>query len=567
MRTLFKGGTVITGRGPKRADVLVEGEKVRQVGHLILTPADRTVDVEGCLLFPGFIDAHNHFDLDVCNTTTADDFTTGSRAALKGGTTTVIDFACPNKGESLQYGLDLWHKKADGRTFCDYGFHMTIDDWNESIRAELPEMFRQGVSSFKMYMTYPAMMVGDRDMYWALKELRHLGGICGVHCENAGVIDGMIAEKKAAGLMGPSSHPETRPPYLEAESVSRLLRIAQAADCPVVIVHLTNEEALQEVEHARKRGQKVYVETCPQYLLLDESVYYAPNYSQAARYICAPPIREKANQEVLWRGLRRGEIQTISTDHCSFTLAQKDAGREDFTKIPGGLPGVETRGELIYSYGVAAKKLSLAQMCRVLSENPAKLYGLYPRKGVLAPGSDADIVIYDPGDSHVIRAEDCVANVDYNPYEGFVTAGGIREVWLRGRKTVENGKVLDTVPAGMFSFIFAKNPAVRPVFPTIAFLFILCYNTAVEETARRFSFLEIQRIIQKQGRWTAPVSPRGGIVCTTVRSKTAILPMARASGSRCSSPAAPTTVSTVFSPRRGTLTTVSPSHQKQSSSF
>ena len=211
MRTLFKGGTVITGRGPKRADVLVEGEKVRQVGRLILTPADRTVDVEGCLLFPGFIDAHTHFDLDVCNTTTADDFTTGSRAALKGGTTTVIDFACPNKGESLQYGLDLWHKKADGRTFCDYGFHMTIDDWNESIRAELPEMFRQGVSSFKMYMTYPAMMVGDRDMYWALKELRHLGGICGVHCENAGVIDGMIAEKKAAGLMGP---PVIRRPVL-----------------------------------------------------------------------------------------------------------------------------------------------------------------------------------------------------------------------------------------------------------------------------------------------------------------------------------------------------------------
>ena len=179
---------------------------------------------------------------------------------------------------------------------------MTIDDWNESIRAELPEMIRQGVTSFKMYMTYPAMMVGDRDMYWALKELRHLGGICGVHCENAGVIDGMIAEKKAAGLLGPSSHPESRPPYLEAEAVGRLLRIAQAADCPVVIVHLTNEDALKEVEHARKRGQKVYVETCPQYLLLDESVYYNPDYSQAARYVCAPPIREKANQEVLWRG-------------------------------------------------------------------------------------------------------------------------------------------------------------------------------------------------------------------------------------------------------------------------
>ena len=217
MKYLFRGGTVVSGRGTRRADILVEGEKILEVGRNITRKADQIIDVTGMLLMPGFIDAHTHFDLDVCNTTTADDFTTGSRAALKGGTTTVIDFACPNKGESLQYGLDLWHKKADGRTFCDYGFHMTIDDWNESIRAELPEMIRQGVTSFKMYMTYPAMMVGDRDMYWALKELRHLGGICGVHCENAGVIDGMIAEKKAAGLLGPSSHPESRPPYLEAE--------------------------------------------------------------------------------------------------------------------------------------------------------------------------------------------------------------------------------------------------------------------------------------------------------------------------------------------------------------
>ena len=445
MRTLFKGGTVITGRGSKRADVLVEGEKVRQVGRLILTPADRTVDVEGCLLFPGFIDAHTHFDLDVCNTTTADDFTTGSRAALKGGTTTVIDFACPNKGESLAYGLDLWHKKADGKCYCDYGFHMTIDDWNESIESELDAMFDAGITSFKMYLTYPAMMIGDGAVYRALKALKVRGGIAGVHCENAGVIDERIAELKASGLGADVvSHPVSRPDYLEAEAVSRLLRIAQAADAPVIIVHTTNRASLAEIAAARRRGQTVYVETCPQYLALDDGVYYDPDYSSA------PPIRSQEDSEALWKALRRGEVQTISTDHCSFTLEQKDMGREDFTKIPGGLPGVETRGELIYSYGVAAKKLSLAQMCRVLSENPAKLYGLYPRKGVLAPGSDADIVIYDPGDSHVIRAEDCVANVDYNPYEGFVTAGGIREVWLRGRKTVENGKVLDTVPAGMY---------------------------------------------------------------------------------------------------------------------
>ena len=450
MRTLFKGGTVVSGTGTKRADLLIENEKIVESGRNLKADADKVVDVTGCFLFPGFIDAHTHFDLDVCNTTTADDFATGTRAALRGGTPTVIDFACPNKGESLHYGLDLWHKKADGRTFCDYGFHMTIDDWNESIRAELPDMFAKGISSFKMYMTYPAMMVGDRDMYWALKELKSLGGLCGVHCENAGVIDGMIAERKNSGQFSPACHPLTRPPYLEAEAVSRLLRIAQAAEAPVVIVHLTNQEALKEVQHARDRGQKVYVETCPQYLLLDDSVYFNEDYSQAARYVCAPPIRDKSQQALLWKALRRGDIQTISTDHCSFTLEQKDAGREDFTKIPGGLPGVETRGELIYSYGVAAKRISAQRMCLALSENPARMYGLFPRKGHLRPGADADIVVYDPGASHVIRADDCVANVDYNPYEGFVTAGGIRQVWLRGNLAVENGKVLDETPQGRY---------------------------------------------------------------------------------------------------------------------
>jgi len=449
MKTLLKGGTVVSGTGLRKADVLVEGEKISKIGRYA-GAADQVVDVSGCLLFPGFIDAHTHFDLDVAGTTTADNFFTGSRAALRGGTTTVIDFAAPDKGESLRHGLELWHQKADGKTFCDYGFHMTIDDWNEGIRSELPEMFAAGISSFKMYMTYPAMMIGDRDMYWALKELRRLGGIAGVHCENAGVIDGMIAERKAAGKLSPASHPMTRPPYLEAEAVSRLLRIAQAADAPVVIVHLTNHDALREVEAARKRGQTVYVETCPHYLLLDESVYFNEDYSAAARYICAPPLREKAEQPYLWKALRKGTIQTVSTDHCSFTLEQKDMGREDFTKIPGGLPGVETRGELIYSYGVAKKRISAAQMCKALCENPARLYGLYPRKGLLRRGSDADIVVYDPGASHVIQAENCVANVDYSPYEGFVTSGGIRQVWLRGRKSVENGRVLDEVPQGKF---------------------------------------------------------------------------------------------------------------------
>ena len=442
MKYLFKNGTVVSGRGTRRADVLVENEKILQVGRNLSDPLARAIDVTGKLLMPGFIDAHTHFDLDVCNTTTADDFDSGTKSAIRGGTTTIVDFACPNKGESLHHGLDLWHRKADGKCWCDYGFHMTIDDWNESIRAELPDMFAKGISSFKMYMTYPAMMIGDEAMYKALKKLKEKGGICGVHCENSGVINALIEEKKAAGEMGVSSHPETRPDFLEAEAVSRLLRIAQAVDIPVVIVHLTNAATLAEVTAARRRGQKVYVETCPQYLVLDDSVYYNEDFSRAARYVCAPPLRKPEDCRALWAGLRKGDIQTISTDHCAFTLAQKDAGRGDFTKIPGGLPGVEARGELVYSFGVTTRKISLATMCKVLSENPAKLYGMFPRKGIIAPGADADIVVYDPQADHILRAEDMVSRAGYTPYEGFVTHGSVSQVWLRGKLMVENGHVI-----------------------------------------------------------------------------------------------------------------------------
>ena len=450
MRTLFKGGSVVSGRGVRRADLLVEGEKVVSLGRGLKAEADRIIDVAGCVLFPGFIDAHTHFDLEVAGTVTADGFASGSRAALRGGTTTVIDFACPDKGEPLAGGLARWREKAGGKTFCDYGFHMTIDDWGEDIRRELPEMFAQGISSFKMYMTYPAMMLGDRDLYWALKELKALGGICGVHCENAGVIDGMAAEAAARGELSPASHPRTRPPYLEAEAVGRLLRIAQAAQAPVVIVHLTNGEALDEVRRARKRGQTVYVETCPQYLLLDEELYAQEDFLEAARYVCAPPLRARKEQDELWKALRRGEIQTVSTDHCAFTLEQKALGREDFRKIPGGLPGVETRGELMWSFGVARRRIGAARMCSLLSEDPARLYGLFPRKGILQPGSDADIVVYDPSGGHIIRAEDCVSAAGYTPYEGFAADGGIRQVWLRGRLAVEEGNVLETDPRGRY---------------------------------------------------------------------------------------------------------------------
>ncbi len=442
MKKLLKGGTVVNAHSTRVADVLINGEVVEKIGENLSAEGAEVVDVTGKLLFPGFIDAHTHFDLDVCNTTTADDFYTGGRSALRGGTTMVIDFACPNKGESLQYGLDLWHKKADGKTACDYGFHMTIDDWNESIIAELPKMFDQGVSSFKMYMTYPAMMIGDEAMFLALRKMKELGGIAGVHCENAGVIDALIAEKKAAGELGPESHPKCRPSVLEAEAVSRLLKMAKLADVPVVIVHLSSEAGLREVEAARAHGQKVFVETCPHYLLMEDSLYSKPDF-EGAKYVCAPPLRKKLDNEVLWKAVAEGEIQTVSTDHCSFTLSQKNAGRGDFTKIPGGMPGVETRGVLLYTFGVAQGRITAQRMVEVLSEAPAKLYGAFPRKGQIAEGADADIVVYDPQGTSLITAADQAANVDYAPYEGTEIAGHIAQVWLRGSLRVNEGEILD----------------------------------------------------------------------------------------------------------------------------
>lgn len=441
MKYILKGGTVVGGSVSQRADLLIDGEKIAAVGENLCVEGAQVVDVTGKLLFPGFIDAHTHFDLDVCNTTTADDFTSGTRSAICGGTTMVIDFACPNKGETLGYGLSLWHKKADGKSSCDYGFHMTIDDWNEGIRAEIPQMFEAGIPSFKMYMTYPAMMIGDQDLFSALLELKKYGGIAGVHCENAGVIDALIAQHKKDGKLAPASHPECRPNPLEAEAVAHLLRIAEVADVPVVIVHLSTKEALAEVMTARARGQKVYVETCPHYLLLDDSLYRQPEFIDSAQYICAPPLRTKADQALLWRALANGAIQTVSTDHCSFTLRQKEAGRDDFTKIPGGLPGVETRGVLLYSAGVAEGRITKEQMCALLAENPAKLYGAYPRKGVLQAGSDADIVVYDPEADMTITAENQHSAAGYTPFEGFRTHGSIAQVWLRGQLAVEHGEL------------------------------------------------------------------------------------------------------------------------------
>ncbi len=444
MKTLLKGGCVVSGRGAEQLDVLLEGEKIAAVGRDLAAGDAQTVDCSARLLFPGFIDAHTHFDLEVGGTITADDFASGSRAALRGGTTTVVDFAAPDKGESLARGLARWREKAEGNCACDYGFHMTIDDWSDSISREVGEMLDQGISTFKLYMTYPAMMLPEGDLFRALLRLKEAGGLAGVHCENSAVIDVLTAQAKAAGRLSPASHPRTRPAPLEAEAVGRLLRMAQVADVPVIVVHLSTAEALEEVRAARRRGQTVYVETCPHYLLLEDSVYDHPDFLEAAKYVCAPPLRKRTDREALWAALAAGEIQTVATDHCSFTLAQKRAGRYDFTKIPGGLPGVEHRGALLYTYGVAAGRMTEADLCRALCENPAKLYGCWPRKGVLAPGSDGDVVVYNPAGESVLTAAGQAQRTDYTPYEDFPLRGGVERVYLRGALAAEGGRVLET---------------------------------------------------------------------------------------------------------------------------
>lgn len=441
MKYLLKNGTVVSGEGSRQADVLIDGEKIVDVGRNLDAEGAEILDAAGKLLFPGFIDGHTHFDLEVAGTVTADDFETGTRAALLGGTTFVIDYASQDKGgHTLKEGLKKWHDKADGKCSCDYSFHMSVVEWNSETEAEIQEMIDEGITSFKLYMTYPAMIVDDCDLYKILKKLGQCGCFAGVHCENAGVIDALIAEAKKEGRLGPENHPLVRPDTMEAEAVHRLLAIAKEADVPVMIVHLTNKKAYEEVMAAREKGQTVYAETCPQYLLLEDSVYSKPDF-EGAVYVCAPPIRKKEDQDCLWEALGKEEIQTVATDQCSFSLEQKALGREDFTKIPGGLPGVQTRGTLLYTYGVREGKITEAQMCKLLSENPAKLYGVYPRKGVIQPGSDADIVILDPSKEDVISAKTHAYNTDNNPFEGFKLGCTIDDVFLRGHHAVAEGEL------------------------------------------------------------------------------------------------------------------------------
>lgn len=442
---IIKGGLLVSPTGSRLLDLAVSDGKIAKVEPDICPKAgDSVIDAKDCLVFPGFIDAHTHFDLNTGTAVTADDFRTGTLAALSGGTTCVVDFATQDRGMDLKDALAIWHQKADGVSSCHYAFHMAITDWSERTRCELPEMVAAGVTSFKLYMAYDALRVDDAVLLDILQSMREIRGLVGVHCENGTLVDCLVKQQKEKGHFAPSAHPLSRPAEVEAEAISRLLYISKLADWPVCVVHLSTALGLREIEKARSRGQRVIVETCPQYLTLTDELYSLPGF-EGAKYVCSPPLRKRADQKALIEALREGRIDTISTDHCSFRFhGQKELGRNDFSKIPNGLPGVEHRPSLVYSELVEGGTIAPEDMCRLLSENPARRYGMYPQKGALLPGSDADIVVFARHLHHTISAKTQRQNVDYTPFEGMKATGRARSVLLGGELCVDNFEVIKT---------------------------------------------------------------------------------------------------------------------------
>lgn len=449
MGTVLTGGIVVTAVDHGPADVRLEGERIAAVGRNIRQPDDCAVDVSGCYLFPGGIDPHTHFDLPVGPTSTADDFASGTAAAAAGGTTTILDFATQNKGQSLMQALESWHNKAAGKCYTDYGFHLAVSEVTADVLAEMQAVVAAGVPSFKLYMAYrDVLQVDDGALLAAFQQAARLGALVCLHCENGDAIDALVKMALANGNTAPRFHALTRPAILEAEAVNRAICLAHLAGAPLYVVHVSSGEALTVIEQAQSKGWPVYAETCPQYLLLDESAY---DGREAAKFVIAPPLRSADNQPLLWQGLKTGSLRTVASDHCSFNLrGQKDLGRADFSKIPNGAPGVENRFGLLYTAGVAGGRLSLQDFVAVISTNAAKLFGLYPDKGTIAPGSHADIVVWDPAAAQTISAANQIQKVDYNLYEGFTQAGAIRAVYLRGRKIAGGGRLAEGGPGGRF---------------------------------------------------------------------------------------------------------------------
>jgi len=459
MSILIQNGTVVTVESTFPADILVEGEKIKEVRAGIPVGAgDRVLDATGMLLLPGGIDAHTHLDMPFGGTTSSDDFETGTRAAAFGGTTTIVDFAIQARGTRMRDALDTWWKKAERKACIDYGLHMIVTDLGHAGLEDMDDMVNEGVASFKLFMAYPnVLMVDDATIFRALSRTAKNGALICMHAENGGVIDVIVQRALAEGKTAPIYHALTRPTTAEAEAVHRAIAMAEMAGAPVYIVHLSSEDALNEVREARDRGLPAFAETCPQYLLLSIEELERPNF-EGAKYVFTPPLREKKNLPKLWDGLKHDHLQVVSTDHCPFCFEdQKVLGKDDFTKIPNGGPGIENRLQLIYHHGVNQGKLTVNRFVELVSTTPARIFGMYPRKGVLAAGSDADIVFWDPAAEYTISAATHHMRVDYSMFEGTRVKGVPQTILSRGRVIVEGGKFVGKVGAG--EFLKRENPA------------------------------------------------------------------------------------------------------------
>lgn len=443
MRTLITNGHIVTAVDSYIADILIENERVAVIGNdlsSIVGSVDRTIDATGKLVIPGGIDPHTHLDLPFGGASSSDDFDTGTKAAAFGGTTTIIDFAVQYKGQALNEALDVWFAKAQGKATIDYGFHLIVTDLPDQRLPELKSLISQGISSFKLFMAYPGVfLVDDGTIFKAMSTAGEAGGLICMHAENGVVIDVLVKRAIAEGRTAPKYHALTRPTKAEAEGVHRAIAIAEMAESPVYIVHLSCYDALREVQAARDAGIAAFAETCPQYLFLDHSYYEKPGF-EGSKWVMTPPLRDKSNQEMLWRGLRGNDLQVISTDHCPFCMKEKELGLDDFSKIPNGGPGVEHRMSLIYDGGVAAGRISLNRFVELTSTAAARIFGLFPKKGTIAVGSDADIVIFDPNREQTISAATHHMRVDYSAYEGWKVKGVTETVLSRGRVIVENGE-------------------------------------------------------------------------------------------------------------------------------
>jgi dihydropyrimidinase len=441
MRTLIRNGRVVTAVDDYKADVLIDGEVVSVIGARLEMEADRVIDASGKLVIPGGIDPHTHMELPFGGTESSDDFRTGTIAAAFGGTTTIIDFAVQYKGQTLTEGLDRWHAKAEGKTAIDYGFHLICTDLEDEQVPEMHRIMEEGVTSFKLFMAYPGVfLVDDATIFRAMSAAGERGGLICMHAENGVVINEIIKRALAAGRTAPKYHALTRPTRAEAEGVHRAIAIAEMAESPVYIVHLSCADALEQVREARDRGLPAFAETCPQYLFLSTDNYDEPDFG-GAKYVMSPPIRKKKDQEVLWKAIDQGIVEVVATDHCPFCMkGQKELGRDDFSKIPNGAPGVEHRVPLIFNGAVVEQGFSLNRFVELTSTAAAKMFGLFPKKGTIAVGSDADIVIFDTEKEQTISASTHHMRVDYSAYEGKRIRGVVESVLSRGRVVIENGE-------------------------------------------------------------------------------------------------------------------------------